>query len=295
MSGNSANILAGVGSTTSIGSLAYFAPADTAGPAAVAFTAEVQTVTITGTATALLFTWQGITAPSQSGSVATSALATALNTAWASLLHGGTLAITGTPGSSYVITYPSLLGNVSTVQVVATGAAAAVVETTPGAGATPATAAIPVSFLDSGYITTDGLSLGVNESSSTVQGYGTTQVLRTLISSSQRTFDLAFLETNGVSQCVYNRQAISSITVDANGAFAVTVGPPLLTTYAAVFDVVDGLNHLRYYCPRLQVSSIKAATVSAGKEITWPVTMTAIPDASGNSIYQYFLVNALHA
>lgn len=295
MAGNAANILAGIGNTSSIGSLAYFAPGGTAGPLPVAFTAEVQTVTITGTATALVFTWQGVSAPSQTGSVTTAALQTALNTAWSSLLHGGTIAVSGTAGSSYVLTFPSILGNVSTVSVAATGATAAVVETTPGAGANLATAAIPVSYTDSGYITTDGLTANVNESSSNVQGYGTTQVLRVLISSSARSFDLTFLESNATSLSVYNRQALGSIIPDANGYFPITVGPPLLTTYSGIFDVVDGLNHIRFYCPQLQVSTIKSSQVSGGKEITWPVTMTALPDSSGNSIYEYFLVNALHS
>lgn len=305
MAANSANILAGIGSTSAIGSLAYFAPGDTAGPVAVTPTSEVQTITISGTPTGGTFpvVWQGIALTPPAYNVATAALQTAMNTAWASLLHGGTIAVSGSAGSSYVVTFPAVLGNVPTISVAGasstlTGGSspnAAVVETTPGAGATPATAVIPASFIDAGWCSTAGLAGNVNSTVNKVKGYGSTQILRTIIQDEERTFDLEFLETNAVSIAVYNRLAIGSIVPDANGAFTVQVGAPSVTTYAGIFDLVDGNNHIRKYCPRLQNSTVKGDTWAPGKEITKPISMTALPDASGNSVYEYYVVNALHA
>lgn len=302
MSADTAKILAGIGSTTAIGSLAYFAAGDTAGPISVANTAEVQTITIGGTPTGGTFplSWQGVAAPSQAYNVTTSAMATSLNTAWASLLHGGTITVSGSAGTSYAVTFPSVLGNVAMMVTSASALTGgtptiAVVETTPGAGATPATAVIPASFLDAGWCSTNGLANNVASTVNKIKGFGSTQILRTIIQDEERTFDLEFLETNPVSLAVYNRLAIGSIVPDANGAFSIAIGAPTVQTYAGIFDLVDGLNHIRYVCPRLQNSGVKGSTWAPGKEITSPVTLTALPDASGNSVYEYYVVNALHA
>lgn len=304
MAANSANILAGIGSTTAIGSVAYFAPADTPGPVAVAYTAEVQTGTITGTPTGGTFTpsWQGIALAAQAYNVATATLQTAMNTAWASLLHGGTITVAGTAGTSYVVTFPAILGNVPSITATSAftgGSSPAIsspfVETTPGAGATIATAAIPVAFTDAGWVSTSGLVANVAETVNKIKGFGSTQILRTIIQDSERTFDLEFLETNAVSTAIYNRLQIGSVTVDGNGAFQWTIGAPNVQTYAGIFDLSDGVNHIRAYSPRLQVSGIKSNSWAPGKEVTYPVSLTALPDASGNAIYWSAVVNALHS
>jgi hypothetical protein len=302
MSANSANILAGIGSTTSIGSVAYFAAADTAGPAAVAYTAEVQTVNIGGVPTGGTFalTWQGLTSTAQAFNVPTATLATSLNTAWASLLHGGLIAVAGTAGTTYTITFPAALGNVPPItgdKTLLTGGVPTigVVETTPGAGATIATAPIPVSFLDIGWCATSGLVANVAETINKIKGFGSTQILRTIVQDSERTFDLEPMETNAVSTAIYNRLAVGSVVADTNGAFQWTIGAPNIQTYAGIFDLADGSNHLRAYCPRVQVSGIKSNSWAPGKEITYPLSLTALPDATGNSIYWSAVVNALHA
>lgn len=101
-------------------------------------TAEVQTVTLTGTGTA--GTWS-ITLPAYgtaSGlayNISTAALITALNAAFG--MTG--IAVTGTPGTSYVVTFPAIYGNVGLMTFVnsITGVTnIAAVETTPGVSTT---------------------------------------------------------------------------------------------------------------------------------------------------------------
>lgn len=161
------------------------------------------------------------------------------------------------------------------------------------AGPTDATTTIPTAFKDAGWCDQNGLVANVNTSSNTVKGFGSTQALRVLISEESNSFDLTFLETNPVSIAVYNRQAIGSIVPDATGAFPQTLGPASVQTYAAVFDIIDGSNHIRVYCPRLQVSSKKGRTIAAGKEISYGVTLTALPDATGTAVHEFYVVAAL--
>jgi hypothetical protein len=102
-------------------------------PTTTGATAEVQTVTITGTGTA--GTWTLTHAifggpVSLAYNVSTTVLASTLSN-----LCGGTVAVSGTAGSSYVITFPQSLGNVALAQVAhnITGATAiAIATTTPG-------------------------------------------------------------------------------------------------------------------------------------------------------------------
>jgi hypothetical protein len=296
MATDNTKILAGIAAGGSGGSLSFFAPADTVGPVAVPYTAEVQTITMTGTAG----TWSAsrvnsagvtVTATGIIPAVTTANLAAALLAAW-----GITVGVTGTAGSSYVLTYPAALGNVPTATLgvsALTGGTATIAETTPGAGATEATAVVPAAFLDAGWCDQSGLVAKVNESTNEVKGFGTTVPLRVIISESKREFEITFLETNPVSIALYNRKSITSIVPSLKGEFSQTIGQPSIQLYAGVFDVIDGTNHLRVYCPRLMVSGIKDRTVAAGKEISYGVTFTALPDVSGNAFYEYYVVSAL--
>lgn len=109
-------------------------------------TAEVQTVTISGTPTGGTFTLTvpgyGSTAP-LAYNVSTAALATALST-----LVGQTVTVAGTAGTTYTVTFPAAMGNVA--QMVADGslltpasAAVAVATTTPGVNGTNRTGVRP--------------------------------------------------------------------------------------------------------------------------------------------------------
>lgn len=107
--------------------------------------AEVQTVTITGTGTAgtWTLTLPGVaTASGLAFNITTSALATALNSAFG--MTG--ITVTGSAGTSYVVTFPVSAGNV--VQLTATQAITgatgiAVVTTTPGVNGVNTTDVLP--------------------------------------------------------------------------------------------------------------------------------------------------------
>lgn len=301
-----ANNLNIMGSVTAGGvtgtSLAWFAAQGTAGPVAVAYTAEVQTLAITGAPTGGTITpsWRGLSAGAQTYNVTTSALQTALNTAWASLLGGGTVTVAGTAGTTYTITFPSGLGNVAAVTVTnaltgGTTPNATVTETTPGAGANPATAIIPVAYKDAGMCDPSGLAMKVNETSKDIQAFGSLQVQRTLFTQGKQTFDVTFLETNHTTLEIYHRLPIGATgTAGADGYISGVVdGAPVIQTYAAIFDIVDGSNHLRAYCPNVQNTNRGDLNIPFGEAIKRPITLTAYPDTNGNAVYWYPVVNAL--
>lgn len=297
---NARNILAGMGAGGPAGlSLAFFAPAGTAGPVATAGTAGVQTVTVTGTPTggAFTLTWNGFTTTP----IPYNATAAQVDTALAALPGGNAATTSGgpLPATAVVVTFPSTMPQ---VLMVANGAGltggttptAVVANTTPGVqSASEATAVIPAAYLDSGWCDQKGLTIKTNVSSNDTKGYGTTQVLRTIISDQKKTADLTFLETNPVAVAVYNALPLNAVTVAGDGSFKVATGLPQTTQYAAIFDAVDGANHMRYFAPYVQNITPGDLNVSMGQSVDRPISLNLYPDNLGNVLYEYYLVDAL--
>ncbi len=159
---------------------------------------------------------------------------------------------------------------------------------------TDSTAALNAAFKNAGMITEDGLTVKFSESQKKIKGYGSPQVQRILTTDVETSFDLAFLETNQYSMAVFHRLAITSITPGVGvGNFATTTGNYTRQLYAAVFDMIDGTNHVRAYCPSVEVTGRSDVKFSNGNETTWPVTLTAYPNSSGIAIQWYYLMAAL--
>lgn len=298
---DSLKVLAGVaGGGTSGAELSYFAPVDTAPPIAGAGTAGVQVVTISGTPTGGSFTltYNGQTTAPIVYNAATTAVTSALVAL--STVGAGNATTSGSAGGPYTITFNASIGQYTLIASSALSGGSspsiAVSTTTPGVQTSTrmANAAIPTAYKSPGWISSDGLTETVSDSSTDIAGYGTVYPVRTLITASKRTFDLTFLETNHTSVEIYNRQPIGSTgTADSIGGFASSIGFPQILRYAAVFDVVDGTNHTRLYAPRLQVTGVGNLVIKAGEVIGRPVTFTAYPDATGTVIYEDYIVTSL--
>lgn len=153
--------------------------------------------------------------------------------------------------------------------------------------------ALAAAYKDAGLITENGLSKKVSESSKDINAFGSGAPARTLVTSSKTTFDLGFLESNPVSLAVYNRLPLNAIQPDATGAFDFTEGQHRTQKYAACFDVVDGLNHLRGFAVDVEVTDRADLSVTAGSEISYGVTLTAYPGPDGVAIHWFYLMDAL--
>ncbi|TAK89386.1 MAG: hypothetical protein EPO06_12045 [Burkholderiaceae bacterium] len=155
---------------------------------------------------------------------------------------------------------------------------------------------LDAAFLDSGWVTEDGLKKAVSESTNDVKGFGTQVPLRVLTTESKVTFEIAFLESGVVPLSIYNRLSIDTgdiLTPDGNGRVDFTEGRRRTIEYAAVFEIVDGLNLIRAVVPALQVTDRKEQSIKAGDPITYGVTLTAYPDDEGVAIHWFYQLDAL--
>lgn len=162
---------------------------------------------------------------------------------------------------------------------------------------TDTTTALIAAYKDAGWITENGLTKKMSETSKDVKGYGSFLPLRTIVTESKESFEIEFLETNLTTLSVYNRKVLTgagALSATA-GAVSFTTGPASMPSYVAVFDFVDGTNHVRAACPNVQVTNRGDMNVKNGEAIGYPVTLTAFPDTTGASIYWSYLVPALSA
>lgn len=159
---------------------------------------------------------------------------------------------------------------------------------------TDASGALAAAWKNVGMITEDGLTGKVNTASNDVKAYGSVQIQRKIITESSVSFDITFLETNARTQELYWGLAFNSLTPGVGtGAFNFTFGTYTRQLVAAVFDVIDGTNRLRYYCPSVEVTDRKDFKISNASEISWGVTLTAYPNSSGVTLQTYDVVPAL--
>ncbi len=161
------------------------------------------------------------------------------------------------------------------------------------AAPTSAVSSLNAAFKDSGLITEDGLTRAVDEDSEDIPAFGLGAPARTLVTSSKITFGLAFLEHNPISLAVYHRLPLTAISPVADGSFDFTEGQHRTQTYSAVFDLVDGLNHVRAYVPSLEVSEREDFEISASSAVTLGVTCTAYPGSDGVAVHWFYKMNAL--
>jgi hypothetical protein len=154
--------------------------------------------------------------------------------------------------------------------------------------------ALAAAWKNMGGITEDGATIKQNVSNKKIKIYGSTATQRTIITDQEYTVQVAFAETNARSQEVYFRQALNSITPGVGtGAFSLTVGSQGRQLYAAVIDVVDGSNRLRYYMPSVEATDFGDLKIANSEAIAYGVTLTAYPNTSGVAIQVFEAIPAL--
>ena len=148
-----------------------------------------------------------------------------------------------------------------------------------------------VGWNDCGWISDAGLTENVTEKVDSFIPWGSGVPARKIITSSEEDFDITFWETNEYTLALYNRKAVGSLTA-TSGVFEVDTGPIVTTRFAALFDIVDGFNHVQLWLPSAEVTGRKALVYAPGKLIGYPTTITAYPDSTGMAVYKRIKVGA---
>jgi hypothetical protein len=154
--------------------------------------------------------------------------------------------------------------------------------------------ALGAAWKNMGGVTEDGVTIKQSMSNKKIKIYGSTATQRTLITDREYTIDVTFAETNPRVMEVYFQQALNSLTpAVSTGAFSWTVGAQGRQLYAAVIDMVDGSNHLRFYMPQVEVTDMKDLKIANSEQLAYGVTMTAYPTTSGVAIQPFAAIPVL--
>ncbi|MFD4547298.1 phage tail protein [Streptomyces sp. NPDC058466] len=139
-----------------------------------------------------------------------------------------------------------------------------------------------------GAISDDGLTYGFDEDSQEFTPWGLTSPFRTQITKSVRTFGVTLWETARVAvQSVMYRIPAGDLTPDGvTGltAFAETASPTP-DRRAWWFVVLDGETARGFYVPQGEVSDRSDVSFKQDEMSGYAITVTAYPDAAGNTVY----------
>ncbi|MEU1778100.1 phage tail protein [Streptomyces abikoensis] len=137
-----------------------------------------------------------------------------------------------------------------------------------------------------GAISDNGLVYGFDEASQEFTPWGLTSPFRRAITKSIRTFKMDLWETARVAvQSVMYRIPASGLTpVAGTTAFAETASPTP-DRRAWWFLVMDGTSARGFYVPQGEVTDRSDVTFKQSEMSGYQITITAYPDASGNTVY----------
>jgi len=143
---------------------------------------------------------------------------------------------------------------------------------------TDASTALDAAFLDTGYISEDGVTESQDSSTSDIKAWQNAAVVRKIQDSHDLTYQFTMIETNDVSLETYYGP-LNGTTVEIKGEE--------LPHQAFVLSVIDGDHTLRAVIPDGQVTERGEVVYQNGDVTGRPVTVTCYPDVSGVKAYVY--------
>ncbi|MEU0858414.1 phage tail protein [Streptomyces griseofuscus] len=128
----------------------------------------------------------------------------------------------------------------------------------------PVNTAAPTGFTDPttdwtclGWITTDGGTFKIDESTKDITAAGSLEPIRTLMTSSTKTLQATFLEgLNPAVRALYDNVPVASLKPDTTSGVATYAFPdkPNDLRYAFIADTIDGDKRMRFYMPNGKIT-----------------------------------------
>lgn len=146
---------------------------------------------------------------------------------------------------------------------------------------------IPAGFVDSGYISEDGLTLTPERSTETVRDWSGS-VVRELLTEFTARLAWSHLETN--EQSLRNYLGDDNVTVtDADATNGKRITALLRSTEMPrkpwLFKIKDGDARVLIAVPDGQISETGEVSFIKSGALTWPVTLSTYPDGDGVNVY----------
>lgn len=148
-----------------------------------------------------------------------------------------------------------------------------------------------------GAISDDGLVYGFDEDNQQFTAWGQSAPFRTVVTKSVRTFKVTLWETNRpAARSVMTRIPIADLAPDVDGVVAYAESATQEPDRRSwIFDVYDGDTLERFYVPEGEVTDRGDVTFKQDEMSGFEITITAYPDASGNTVYHKIIAPEVEA
>ena len=150
---------------------------------------------------------------------------------------------------------------------------------------TDATTALDAAFVNLGYISEDGMTQGMTRDSEAIKAWGGDTVM-----TSQTEFEETFTFTLIEALSIDVRKAVygdANVTGELATGITTVVNSAELGLHAWVVDLVYNGAVSRIVIPNGKVSEIGDTSYVDGEPVGYEITVTALPDTSGNCSYEY--------
>lgn len=148
---------------------------------------------------------------------------------------------------------------------------------------TDATTALAAGLVELGYVSDAGLSQTVDSDTTNIVAWGGDTV-KTVRTTHDVSYTLAFIET---SAAVLAEVFGADNVVTATGLTTVSINSAELPRRVFVFEMQDSGKRVRVVVPNGQITNLDDLSWTDGDPVSYPVTISAYPDATGNKAYLY--------
>ena len=142
-------------------------------------------------------------------------------------------------------------------------------------------------FLEVGYLTEDGITQSIGDTTTEIKAWQNADVVRRIQTDHSAQFKLVLMETNANTLAAYSGDNYSAGVEQVKGG--------VMPRKAWILDVVDGSNLIRIVIPDGQITERGDIQYVNGDAITRPITIECYPDASGVKAYIYYTTSAVSA
>lgn len=156
---------------------------------------------------------------------------------------------------------------------------------------TDATTALSSAYDEIGYCSEDGVSNDNSRESKTIKAWGGDTVLTVQTSKTDK-FKMTWIETLNVKtlKAVHGDDNVSG---DLTNGITINVNSKELEAASYVIDMLLRDNAIkRVVIPNAKIAKVDEVTYSDEDVVGYPVTLECMPDANGNTHYEYILRQA---
>lgn len=158
----------------------------------------------------------------------------------------------------------------------------------PLATALPVTpsVALNVAFKEVGYISEDGVTQSIGDSTVEIKAWQNADVVRRIQTDHSLNIKFMMIETNAVSLAAYYGNYSGGI---------VQIKAGVMPQQSWVLNVVDGTNLVRLVLPSAQVTDRSDIVYKNGDKIGYEITLECYPDSSSVKGYLYLATSSVSA